>query len=97
MKDYDILTAGDEVQDLVVKDHDLALGNTLQQNVLNILQSAKGEWKEYPSMGVAIGECVGDDNMEAVKREVVEQLRRDGMDVGVVSMNGKNININAKY
>lgn len=98
MKDYDIKAEyRGSIVDVAVVGGDIALGDTLQQNVGMILQSFKGDWKEYPTLGVAIGECVGDENPTAWKREAVEQLRRDGMTVGPVVINGDNINIRAKY
>lgn len=83
--------------DVAVMNGDLALGDTLRQNVGMIMQSFKGDWKEHPTLGVAIGECVGDENVAAWKREAVEQLRRDGMTVGTVKKEGQRIDITAKY
>lgn len=97
-KNRDIKLTETGVRDLVLgRDGDLVLGDTTLQNIESIVSTAKGGWKQWPTMGVGIREMVNDEVPEVWKREVVEQLKSDGMTCGPVTLEGGVLNINAKY
>ena len=77
----------------------LEIGATTFQNQALILQAAKGEFKEYPTLGVGISDILGDDEMTGWKREIALQLEADGMKVKTVDLDLKNnkLTIDAEY
>lgn len=101
MKDHDITLYADNSQrlDLNLDGCDLALGNTLQQNLYLILVSYQGEWKSAPMLGVGVESAVGDHDISAWRTEVREHLKRDGLTVATVNYDtasGK-LNLKASY
>lgn len=101
MKDYDITLYADGNQrlDLNLDGCDLALGNTLQQNLYLILVSYQGEWKSAPTLGVGIESAVGDHDVSAWRADIREHLKRDGLTVGTVEYDtlSEKLNIKASY
>ena len=77
--------------------HDLVLGDTTLQNQALILQSQKGEWKEHPMVGCGIGDMANDDDTNAWRRAIREELARDGMTVRNLRIEENNITIDADY
>ncbi len=77
----------------------LEVGTTTFQNQALILQAAKGEFKEYPTLGVGISDILGDDEMTGWKREITLQLEADGMKVKTVGLDLTNnkLTIDADY
>ena len=77
----------------------LEIGTTTFQNQALILQAAKGEFKEYPTLGVGISDILGDDEITGWKREIALQLEADGMKVKTVDLDLKNnkLTIDAEY
>ena len=77
----------------------LEVGTTTFQNQALILQAAKGEFKEYPTLGVGISDILGDDEMTGWKREIALQLEADGMKAKTVDLDLKNnkLTIDADY
>lgn len=77
--------------------HDLVAGDTTLQNQALILVSHKGEWKERPMVGCGIGDMANDDDTNAWRRAIREELARDGMRVRSLKIDGENIVIDADY
>lgn len=77
----------------------LEIGVTTFQNQALILQASKGEFKEYPTLGVGISDILGDNEATGWKREIALQLEADGMKVKTVDLDLKNnkLTIDAKY
>lgn len=77
----------------------LEIGVTTFQNQALILQASKGEFKEYPTLGVGISDILGDNEATGWKREIALQLEADGMKVKAVDLDVKNnkLTIDAKY
>lgn len=65
----------------------LGIGNTTYQNQAIILLAAKGELKEYPTLGVGISDMVNDHEAAGWTREIALQLEADGMTVNSVEIN----------
>ena len=97
MKNNDILIQ--ESYDLATDPttHDLVLGDTTLQNQALILQAQKGEWKEHPMVGCGIGDMANDDDTNAWRRAIREELARDGMKVRNLKIEENNITIDADY
>ena len=77
--------------------HDLVVGDVTLQNQALILKSNKGEWKEKPMIGCGIDSALNDDNGNHWKRQIREELSRDGMKVRSLEITNDNIKIDAEY
>lgn len=75
----------------------LCVGNVKEQNIALILASRKGEWKEYPRLGVGIADILGDTDMLAWKRIITEQLENDGMRVKRLTLTPTTFDLDAEY
>ncbi len=73
--------------DLYIENGLLSIGNTREQNAQLILSAEKGEFKEYPTLGVGLHKyinSVGRD--QEMIREIKVQLSLDGMSDAVVEV-----------
>lgn len=77
--------------------HDLTVGDVTLQNQALILKAQPGEWKEHPMTGCGIEGITNDNELNAWRRLVREQLQRDGMTVRSIRFNTDNIEIDAEY
>ncbi|MHA3045993.1 oxidase [Riemerella anatipestifer] len=92
----DILLNDDN--DLEIKDGDFLVGFSNKQHQKHILMANKGEYKEFPEVGVGIIQMIADDRYTELLIETKKQLEYDGMQIKDVSLqpNGKMI-IDGKY
>ncbi|MBR4137840.1 MAG: hypothetical protein IKU05_05455 [Bacteroidales bacterium] len=75
------LTLDTETGDLVFTNGDLAIGDSDEQNALLILDAEKGEYKEYPQVGVGLRKYLKSTGREReIRREIAVQLGLDGYD-----------------
>lgn len=105
-KFYDILLdpdTGDVMTDTHRNRHGLVdgglmVGDVTYQNQAIILQANKGDFKEYPTLGVGLADMINDDNVAGWRREIVLQLEGDGMSIKSVKIdNDKKLTIDAGY
>lgn len=77
----------------------LQIGEVTVQNQASILQMMKGESKEYPTLGVGIANIVNDHETPGWGREIIEQLRADGMQVNEVEIDitTQKLTVDAEY
>ena len=95
-KNRDILLDGGA--DIMFSGSDFAIGDSTRQNQYLILASNKGEFKENPFIGAGVNDMVGDEGSAAWwKHRIGEELKRDGMTVEKIEINGETIKINAEY
>ncbi len=59
----------------------LSIGDTLYQNQFIISAVQKGELKEYPQMGVGIGDITNDNDLLAWKRSIREEFAKDDLEI----------------
>jgi hypothetical protein len=71
----------DETGDLVFENGDLKVGYSDNQHQHHILLANKGEYKEYPEIGVGIVQILGDDDYDEVLIEAKKNLEYDGMEI----------------
>ena len=71
-------------EDLEFEDGDFAIGISDKQHIKHILKAFKGEFKEFPELGVGIEQMINDDNYMDVLIEAKKNLQYDGVE-------GKNI------
>lgn len=68
--------------DLLIRNGDLVVGNSDDQNVSDILQSQKGDYKRSPQIGLnAINFLSSTQNGQDIKTQVKLQLQLDGFTV----------------
>jgi hypothetical protein len=75
-----------ETLDLMVTDGALPLGETEQQTVALLLETAPGEWKEYPLLGADARRQLGGKPDPYWALQTKKMIRACGIDVSNVSM-----------
>lgn len=80
--------------DIVVRNGSLALSETSEQNAQLIVCANKGEFKEFPQLGVGIINFLKTTNSEkTMLREIKVQLALDGIKDAKISFNNSQIKI----
>lgn len=94
MKDFIL----DENGDIAFKNGHLVIGDSDIQNQKLILSSHKGDFKEWPEIGVGIDQMMEDDEIDHWLIEAKKNLEYDGMKVRNISFteDGK-LNVDANY
>lgn len=76
----------------------LTIDETTAQNQKLILLAQKGDFKEFPLLGVGISDYLDDTEADQLFREVREQFVSDGMRVSRLGVSGSgNIEVQAAY
>jgi hypothetical protein len=87
----------DQDIDIIVSNGHLQIGHTLYQNQYLILKAQKGDYKEYPILGVGIDDITNDEDTTEWKRRIREEFERDGLSVNSISIDNGEIKIDADY
>jgi hypothetical protein len=89
----------DQDGDIMVRNRSIVIGDTTLQNQYLILLAQKGEFKEYPTLGVGISDILGDDNVLEWKKRIREEFAKDDLKANKVDINLQTgeLEINAKY
>ena len=84
--------------DLAVKNGDLVIGYCDNQHQEHILVATKGEYKEFPELGVGIAQILDDDDYMGILIEAKKNLEYDGMKINNIRFdeNG-NLDIDGHY
>lgn len=83
--------------DLELAGGSMAVGEVTEQNQYLLLMSHAGEWKEFPLVGVGIGDVVNDHDLERWERAIGEALEADGMTIEKLELTTNKLNIIARY
>lgn len=97
MNVFDILR--DSTGDLKIKDGDFVIGESTTQHQTDILLSQKGDFKQWPTLGVGLFNfLLGDDSVDEFKQVVQAEFENDGMEINSLNIkpDGK-YNIDANY
>lgn len=88
----------DSSGDLSIKNGDLDIGFSDYQHQEHILMATKGEFKEFPELGVGINRMLSDDDFTPFLIEAKKNLEYDGMRINNIKFeeNG-NLNIDGYY
>lgn len=88
----------DENGDLAIQNGDFTTGFSDNQHQEHILIATKGEYKEFPELGVGIVQMLSDDDWTSVLIEAKKNLEYDGMKINNVKFeeNG-NLTIDGNY
>lgn len=72
---------------LKVKNNDLVIGFSDQQNINDILSSSKGDWKRSPQTGLDADAIINSTATDSdIKSQVTTQLKIDGFRVKAVEV-----------
>jgi len=88
----------DDDGDIKIANGDLFAGRSDEQHQQHIIIANKGEFKEFPELGVGIVQLFGDDDYTNILIETKKNLQYDGMTVRNVKFeNGGNLTIYGEY
>jgi hypothetical protein len=75
----------------------LVIGNITHQTQALLLLAHKGEFKEYPTVGVGINDIVNDNDFDLWKREITAQMEADGQRIKRLVLNERGLTLEAGY
>jgi hypothetical protein len=75
----------------------LQVGDVTYQNQALILSAQKGEIKASPLTGIGINDICNDNDFSLWKREITEQLERDGQRINKLEISEKGLTLKANY
>lgn len=88
----------DAAGNLRIENGDFVIGDATDQNIKEILSSHKGEYKEYPEIGVGIEDMLNEDDYNEMLVEAKKNLEYDGMTVEELRfLEDGNLIVDAKY
>ena len=77
---------------------DFVISESTEQHQQHLLISEKGNFKEFPFLGVgAINYLLDDGDINAFKKEITKQFELDGMTVNRIILSDKGNLIDAEY
>lgn len=82
----------------VIENGDFVIGESTEQHQKLLLISQKGDFRQYPFIGVGIDNFLNDDEISDLGAEIQKEFEKDGMTVNKVRVTdiGK-VNIDANY
>jgi len=73
--------------DLNISNGDFVVSESTQQEILLIVNTEVGSWKEFPLCGVGIDKYINSSGQQGkLKREISIQLEQDGLSIDPVSV-----------
>jgi hypothetical protein len=88
----------DENNELGFYSGDLASGESTRQHQQLLLLSNKGDWREYPTVGVGLAGYLKDDDFHTVLSDIKSEFQTDGMRIKTIALDESgNLNIDATY
>ena len=83
--------------DLLIANGDLVVGESTSQHQKLLLISAKGDFKENPTIAVGAGGYLKDDDETGLMAEIKKEFEKDGMKVDEINIKNGNIEVHANY
>lgn len=88
----------DTTGDLLIQNNDLVIGYSDNQQQEHILIANKGEFREFPEIGVGIAQMINDDDWISVLIEAKKNLEYDGMKMNNIKFDeNQNLIIDGYY
>lgn len=76
----------------------ICIGDVTRQNQLMLLTSNKGDFKNFPLLGVGLVDYVNDERADSLLREIRSQLKQIGMNINKLGISPSgNLEIDADY
>lgn len=87
-----------ENNELLFYGGDLESGESTEQHQQLLLLSNKGDWREYPTVGVGLVDYLKDDDLHTVLSDIKSEFQTDGMRIKTIALDESgNLNIDATY
>lgn len=84
--------------DLKIENGDFVIGRSNEQHQQHIILANKGEYKEFPELGVGIVSMLNDDNFTGILIDAKRNLEYDGMQIdNIAYKEGGKLVIDGKY
>lgn len=84
--------------DIELKDGDFVLDKSTEQHLSLLLLSEKGEWREFPWLGVGIRNMLLDDAQPLLlKKEIRKQVQLDGAILTKLRLKQGEVELEADY
>lgn len=83
--------------DLLVTNGSLSIGEVTNQNIYLLLACGKGEWKEYPTLGIGINDAIGEENTSMLMYNIRKELVNEGLSINELKITNEQLFINAQY
>lgn len=65
--------------DLLIENNDFVIGNSDEDHIVDIINSAQGDWKEYIFCGVGIDNFLNSSGAQLqLRKQILQQLTADG-------------------
>lgn len=81
----------DTNNDLLIENNDFVIGNSDEDHIVDIINSAQGDWKEYVLCGVNIDNYLNSSGVQLqLKQQILFQLEQDGFTQITVNFNDNN-------
>jgi len=93
MKDFRLNENGD----LAIVNGDFVIADATSQHQEHIIVAQKGEYKEFPEIGVGIENMVLDENPRKILTQIRRNFEYDGMKVNSLDFTEDSIIIDAPY
>ena len=87
----------DSEGDLLFENGDLVIGESTLQHQQLLLTTAKGEWKQWPKVGIGMDDFLNDDTVNSMMNEISHQFELDGMKVKSINSGDGKLYIDASY
>jgi hypothetical protein len=82
--------------DILIVNGDLTIGESDNTHISDVIVANKGDWKEYPLLGVGINAYLNSSGMQQfVTNEIKKQLDSDGYGSISVIFNNDNFEVDA--
>lgn len=70
-----------------ISDGDIAYGDTLEQDIYFILQSGKGNFYQYPRIGLGLQKKINSSiNKVELRQQIIDTLKEDGIKVDNIDL-----------
>jgi len=86
-----------EDYNLRIENGDFVVGESTRQHQDLLLLADKGEFKQFPTIGIGILRYLEDYSGDNLAREIRTEFNKDGMNVKEIRFNGSKIDITANY
>lgn len=88
----------DDIFDLKIENGDFVIKDSTAQHQQLLLLSGKGDWKQYPTVGVDVQLQLLDHHPHELMRQIRMEFTRDGMKIDKMKIDSSGkINIKANY
>jgi|688.fasta_scaffold1805114_2 hypothetical protein len=77
--------------DLLIENNDFVIGNSDEDHIVDIINSAQGDWKEYVLCGVNVDNYLNSSGAQLqLKKQILSQLAQDGYSSITVNFSDNN-------